>query len=409
MFTALETEVVRILRANLSLPNVDPALVPADRIIAGPIDPPAVDQFPTIAFTAGTFAVVPESEVSPPRGSKAAVAESFSPNGAGPFALSRSPLEPLRAVEVEETPGGERQLLRERDDYTVDYVNGQVRLRRPPAGNLHIQYFTLQPLQVVAATRLRITSKLEIWASMTAGEPRHLDVITPIAVGAIAANAVGIDGLLSAEQNVLDSGLASLGTRHVFFIFEGLRPLGGSQPEPTKWEINYSIDATMVLTPADEEVGVMRTIAAGIAWDDKLAEVVLAAPPPILDAAVTILQGVDPAIAAALVNLGVTTVGQLAQLAPTSQPLIDAVILRAQTVRTQARVVVHSVVQAMPDIPDVAAFLNTPLVDIDTNDLTAIDIPAETAAEIVTAVNDLRAQIAAPNPRLSDLFFLPAA
>lgn len=408
MFTALETEVMRILRANLSLPNVDPALVPADRIVAGPIDPPPVDQFPTIAFTAGAFAVVPESEVSPPRGSKAAVAESFSPNGAGPFALSRAPLEPLRAVEVEETPGGARQLLRERDDYIVDYVNGHVRLHHPPASNLHIQYFTLQPLQVVAATRLRITSKLEIWASVTAGEPRHLDVITPIAVGAIAANAAGIDGLLSAAQNVRDSGLASLGTRHVFFICEGLRPLGGSQPELTKWEINYSVDATMVLTPADEEVGVMRTIAAAVAWDDKLAEVILAAPPPILDAAVTILQDVGPTLATALADLGVTTVGQLAQLPPTSQPLIEAVILRAQTVRTQARVVVHSVVHAMPNIPDVAAFLSTPVVDVDTDDLTAIDIPAATAAEIVTALNELQTQIAAPNARLSDLFLLPA-
>jgi hypothetical protein len=62
----------------------------------------------------------------------------------------------------------------------------------------------------------------------------------------------------------------------------------------------------------------------------------------------------------------------------------------------------------MPNIPDVAAFLSTPMVDVDTDDLTAIDIPAATAAEIVTALNELRTQIAAPNARLSDLFFLPA-
>jgi hypothetical protein len=407
MFTDLENEIVRILRANLSSPNVNPALVPTDRIITGPIDPPTAGQFPTVAFTAGSFTVLPESEGGPPRGVKAAVAESFSPNGAGPFPLSRPPLEPLRAVEVEETPT-ERQLLRERDDYTVDYVNEQVRLRRPLAGNLHIQYFTLQPLRVVAATGLRITGKLEIWASVTAGEPRHLDIITPIAVGALSANAAGIDGLLSTGQNVVDSGLASLGTQHVFLIFEGLRPIGGAQPEPTKWEINYNVDATLVLTPADEEIGVMRYIATGITWDDRLAEAVLAATPPILNAAVTIIQGVGAVTAAGLADLGITTVGQLAHLAPTGQPLIDAAIPRAQTARDRAHTVVRDVVQAGPAISDVAVFLNTPLADIDAGDLTAIDIPAETAAEIVAALTDLRAQLTTPTPRLSDLFFISA-
>lgn len=407
MFTDLENEIVRILRANLSSPNVDPVLVPADRIMTGPVDPPDTGQFPTVAFTAGAFAVLPESEGGPPRGVKAAVAESFSPNGTGPFPLSRPPLEPLRAVEVEETLT-ERQLLRERDDYSVDYVNGQVRLRRPPAGNLHIQYFTLQPLRVVAATRLRITGKLEIWASVTAGEPRHLDIITPIAVGALSANAAGIDGLLSTGQNVVDSGLASLGTQRVFLIFEGLRPIGGAQPEPTKWEISYNVDATLVLTPADEEIGVVRYIATGITWDDRLAKAVLAATPPILNAAVTIIQGVDAATATALADLGVTTVGQLAHLAPTGQPLIDATIPRARTVRDRAHTVVRDVVQAGPAISNVAVFLNTPLADIDAGDLTAIDIPAETAAEIVAALTDLRTQLMMPTPRLSDLFFISA-
>jgi hypothetical protein len=292
MFTDLENEIVRILRANLSPPNVDPALVPADRIIAGPVDPPSAEQFPTVAFTAAAFAVLPESEGGPPRGVKAAVADSFGldGDGAGPFPLSRAPLEPLAAVEVEETPGV-RQLLRERDDYTVDYVNGQVRLRRPSAGSLHVQYFTLQPLRIVSATRLRVNGKLEIWASVTTDEPRHLAIITPIAVGALAANGAAIDGLLSTGQNVVDSGLASPGVQRVFLIFEGLRPVTGAQPEPTKWEVNYNVDATLVLTPVDEEIGVMRYIAAGVAWDSRLAEAVLAAAPPLLNAGVTVIHG----------------------------------------------------------------------------------------------------------------------
>jgi hypothetical protein len=408
MFTDLENEVVRILRANLSAPNVVPELVPSDHISAGPIDPPSAGQFPTVVFTAETFAVLAESEGGPPRGVKAAVAESFSPNGAGPFALSRPPLEPLRAVEVEEAPA-ERRLLRERDDYSVDYVNGQVRLRRPPGGNLHVQYFTLQPLRFVAATRLRIAAKLEIWARVTVGEPRHLDIITPIAVGALAANAAGIDGLLSTGQNVVDSGLPSLGTHTVFLIFEGLRPQGGMQVEPTKWQVNYSVDATLVLTPAGEEIGLMRHIAVGIAWDDKLAQAVLAASPPILTAAVTILQGVGPGTAAALAELGVTTVGQLAQLAPVGQPLVDAAIPRARTVRDQARAVVGDVVHAAPNISDVGAFLNTPLADVTAGNLAAVDIPAGTAAEILAALAELRTQLTMPTPRLSDLFFVPAA
>jgi hypothetical protein len=395
MFTDLENEIVRILRANLS-----PALVPSDRIVNGPIDTPAPGQRPGVAFTASAFEIVPMEEVSPPPGVKALVEEAFGPNGDGPLTLSRPPLEPLRAVELEETPGGDRILLRERDDYTVDYVNGQVRLRQAPEGDVHVRYFTRQPLRVVSAARLRVDSRLEVWASDS-----DLHAITTTALGAIAANAAGMDGLLTEGRDVVDSGLASLGTRRVFFIFEGLRPIGGTQPEPTKWEINYTVGATMVLVPRDEEIGVMRYIAAGVAWDDKLAELVLSTPPPILGEPVTLIQGVGPATAAGLADRGITTVGQLAQAAPTGQAQIDSAISRAQTIRDRSHQVVRQVVQAMPDIPDVAAFLELRLADVDAGDLTAVRIPEATANEIVAALGELVAQTTVPGPRLSDLFF----
>jgi hypothetical protein len=67
--------------------------------------------------------------------------------------------------------------------------------------------------------------------------------------------------------------------------------------------------------------------------------------------------------------------------------------------------VVRQVVQAMPDIPDVAAFLELRLADVDAGDLTAVRIPEATANEIVAALGELVAQTTAPGPRLSDLFF----
>src|SRR5687768_8372500 len=156
MFTALESEIVRILRANLS-----PLHVPADRVVTGPIEaPPAT--LPTVAFTAGAFKIVPDEAASPPRGARVLTEDPFGLNGAGPFALSRPPLQPLRSVEVENGSGSARVLLRERDDYTVDYVNGRVRLREAPAAPVRVQYFTLEPLKVVYSTRLRIECQLEV-------------------------------------------------------------------------------------------------------------------------------------------------------------------------------------------------------------------------------------------------------
>ena len=178
MFTALEDEIVRILRANLS-----PRHVPTDRVVNGPIDTPAPAELPTVAFTVGNFQAVPDPAVGPPRGSKTLVEDAFGANGAGPFTLSRPPLQPLGAIEVEETPGGDRVLLREREDYTVDYVNRRVRLRQAPGGAVHVQYFTLQPLRVVAATRLRLACRLDAWGGTTAGD-QHVDTIATVALGA---------------------------------------------------------------------------------------------------------------------------------------------------------------------------------------------------------------------------------
>ena len=112
MFTALESQIVLVLQANLS-----PQPVPLARIVTGPIaSAPPPQQFPTLVFTARTFRTVEDEDVTPPRGSHALVEDAFSANGSGPFGLSRPPLQPLRAVEVQPTGGGARVLLRERDD-----------------------------------------------------------------------------------------------------------------------------------------------------------------------------------------------------------------------------------------------------------------------------------------------------
>ena len=159
----------------------------------------------------------------------------------------------------------------------------------------------------------------------------------------------------------------------------------------------------MVLVPSDEQIGVVRHVAAGVAWDDKLAQRFLSTPPPVLGRPVTIVQGVGPATAAALAARGITTVGQLAQAAPTGQAQIDDAIPRARIIRDRSRDVVRRVVQAGPDIPDVSAFLSQRLADVDAGDLTAVGIPATTAGEIVAALSALLTQSTAPDLALSDL------
>jgi hypothetical protein len=397
MFTALENEIVRILRANLS-----PGHVPADRVVTGPIEPPPAAEIPTVAFAAGAFKIVPADSVSPPRGARALIQDAFGPNGAEPFALSRPPLQPLRAVESEAAPSGSRVLLRERDDYTVDYVNGRVRLREAPTGPVHVQYFTLQPLDVVYTARLRVECRFEVRGRTTPGD-QHGDTIAAIALGAMAANQGAIDGLRSEPQDVIDSGLPSIGGRRVFFIFDGLTAVGGTQPEPATWQVDYTVDATMALVPAEETVGTMRQVAAGVTWDDRLAGTILGSPPPILGRPVTIVRDVGPATASALAQLGITTVGQLARAAATGQASIDNAIERARVVEDRAREIVRTIVQAAPTIPDPAPFLSQRLADVGADDLTEVGIPVTTASEVIAALGALLAQTTATDLALSDL------
>jgi hypothetical protein len=75
---------------------------------------------------------------------------------------------------------------------------------------------------------------------------------------------VSVDGLLSEGADIRDSGLPSLGTRRALFMFDNLRCVGGTQPASTAWQIDYVVDATMILIPSDEQVGVMREV--GVAW-----------------------------------------------------------------------------------------------------------------------------------------------
>ncbi len=81
MFTALENEIVRILRANLSSPDIIPPPVPTDRILSGPLgSSPQQSEFPTVVFSATAFTVVPETECSPPGEVKVGVEETCAAN-----------------------------------------------------------------------------------------------------------------------------------------------------------------------------------------------------------------------------------------------------------------------------------------------------------------------------------------
>lgn len=243
MFSTLENEVVRILQANLP--------IPASSIVAGILDPPPTER-PWVTFTAAAFEMLPLDEASPPTGVKEAVEDSFPVDHEGPLVLSYRPLEPLRAVEVENNQHT-RVRLRERDEYTVNYLEGQLHLRQKPVGSVRVQYFTHRPLEVITGTCVRIDGRLEIWAD----DPGPL---TTAAVGALTANVGAFDGLVSEAENIPDSGLPSLGARRAFFLFEGLQAVGGEQTGAQAWRIDYAARATLVLTPADEEIGIMRTI-----------------------------------------------------------------------------------------------------------------------------------------------------
>jgi hypothetical protein len=398
MFTALEDQIVRVLQANMS-----PTPVPLASILRGPIAaPPPPEQFPTLVFTAGAFKTVDDEDVTPPRGSRTLIEDAFAANGAGPFSLTRPPLQPLRAVEVEPSGGGGRVLLRERDDYTVDYINGSLRLRLAPGGALRVQYFTRQPLVVLASSRLRIDCTLAVFATDAIGV-QNVNVVAATAMGAITANATSVDGLLGDGGEIRDSGLPSLGRRRLLFIFDTLRCVSGTQVAPTAWQIDYTVDATMVLVPADQQVGIMRQIAVGIAWDDQLAQRVLSTPPPILARPVSIILGIGPATQTDLASRGIASVGQLAQTSPTGVSAIDTGIIRSRVIRDQSAEVIKTLVEAQPTIPDVTTFLNLRLQQVQASDLVALQVSTATANQIVAAIQQIIGVTTEPSLRLNDL------
>jgi hypothetical protein len=264
MFGALEDEIVRILRANLS-----PLHLPADHIDGGPRAEPQPADLPHVTVTADGFRLSPDEAASPPRASHSLVSETFPPGGVAPLDLSRPPLQPLRSVEVDEPPDGGRVVLHERDDYTVDYVNGRLRLRQPPAGTLHVDYFTSEPLQVTSATRMRVEYHVDVFA-----DDQNVDNIATIAFGSLAANAPAIDGLRSDAQDVVDTGQPG-GPRQVIFIFETPSLLTGAQDGPTHWRLDYRVETWMILSPVDAPVGIIREVAATVALDDRFSDIVL--------------------------------------------------------------------------------------------------------------------------------------
>jgi hypothetical protein len=115
------------------------------------------------------------------------------------------------------------------------------------------------------------------------------------------------------------------------------------------------------------------------------------------------VQGIGPATAADLAARGITSVGQLARATPTGQAATDNGIIRARTIRDRTSEVTRELVQAQPDIPDVGAFLNRRLADVQPADLVAVQVSIATANQIVAAINGVVGVTTEPNLRLSDL------
>ena len=257
MFSSLEEEVVRVLRASLS-----PRFVASDRVQTGLLAAPATVEPPSVVVSAFAFRLNPDEAASPPRASRSLVQQSFEPNSAGPLLLSHPPLQPLRSVELEAAPAGGRQVLNERDDFTVDYVNGRLRLRESASTTLHVSYFTAQPLRVLSATRLRVEYRVDVFGGTVPGD-LHVDTIVAVAAAALQANAGAIDGLRGSSQDVVDLGLPGSPGRKVFCVFEAPILVGGSQLLPTHWRLDYAVDAWQLAVPVDQPIGVIRHVAAG--------------------------------------------------------------------------------------------------------------------------------------------------
>ena len=400
MFSALEDELVRVLRANLS-----PRHVASDRITAGPATSAGAADPPQVIVTAGQVRLNPDEAAAPPRGARAAVEDVFPPDGTAPLRLSRPPLEPLRVVELDAIGGGRPAALHERDDFTVDYVNGKVRLREPAASAVRIRYATFEPFRTTTATRLRVEYRVEISGTTSPGDAQ-VDTIAAVSLGALAANAASIDGLSSDGLDLPEAGAPGL-ARQVSFVFEAPVFVAGSQPDAGRWRLDYAVDAWMLLLPIDGRVGRMRQIAGGIAWDDRRVEMLLSSPSAILARETTILQGVGPATAEQLAARGLTTVALVADASQIGPATVDSAIERARTVRTGARAVVSGLVRARPRLADPNAFLEVRLSDLAAGDLTSVGVGAAEAAAIIAAVATVVAATTASELALGDL--LPPA
>jgi hypothetical protein len=349
MFADLEAEVVRILKANLS-----PGLVAADHVVVGPIAPPNAANFPTVAFAVVSFQVVPaDDQATPPREVRNPSTDTFPAATGTTLTLTQlPPAEPLRSIAVT-PPTGSPQILRERDDYTVDYVNGIVRLRLPPEGGIKVDYFTRRSLHAVAATRLRATGRLSVWAHPAAA---GMVQVSLTAVGTLLSNAANLNGFISRAENIADSGLPSIGARHAFLIFETPLLSLGQEIAASQWDVDLTMPAWLVLVPADEPTGVIRHIATSLSWDGKLAQRVLAAAPRLLGRAVTDVAGVNAALAATLAARGIATIGDLAAAQPIGPAAADTAIAHARTIRGLAEKLIGEIVLAQPRIDNLPVF-----------------------------------------------------
>lgn len=395
MFADLEAEVVRVLKANLS-----PGLVAADHVVIGPIAPPAPANFPTVAFAVVNFEVIPaDDQETPPREVKSPVSDTFPAAAGSTLTLTQPPpLEPLRSIVIT-PPVGSAQILRERDDYTVDYINGIVRLRLPPEGSIQIDYFTRRTLRVVAATRLRATGRLSVWANRVAPTNGMVQV-SLTAVGTLLSNAANLNGFVSRTEDIADSGLVSLGVRQAFLIFQTPHLSIGQEVTANQWDVSLTVPVWVVLVPRDEQTGVIRHIATSLSWDGKLAQSVLAAPPKLLSRAVTDIVGVDAALATTLSVRGIADIGDLAAAAPIGPAAADTAIAQARTIRGLADKLIGEVVQAQPRINDLPGFLAQSLAAVN---LTGLNIAPAAVTAITTDATSLAAACSA-QLTFADLF-----
>ncbi len=382
MFADLEAEIVRILTANLS-----PGLVSTGRVIAGPVAQPTPANIPTVSFAVRGFEVVPaDDQASPPREVKNPVTDTFPAAAGTTLTLSQIPLEPLRSVVVTPTIGSPR-ILRERDDYAADYVNGIVHLRLPPDGGIQVAYFTRRTLHIVGATRLRASGQLTIWAD-PAANTGNLTQIALAAVGALLSNVANLNGFLSRTQDIGDSGLAALGVRSAFLIFETASLAIGQEVAANQWTVGLVLPAWIVLVPRDETSGVIRRIATTVSWNASQAANVIAASPTLLARSVTDVAGVDAALAATLLARGIATIADLAAARPVGPAAANLAILSARSIRGLADRVVTGVVMAQPRIDDLAAFLAQDLASVN---LAALDIAPDAIAAITADAGSLAA------------------